>query len=62
MGLLAPIYHLWDTLCYIHDHGWAEYRKARERYDNHMRLQNYGDAKFNKRNYIKMLNQQRKAK
>ena len=62
MTILAPLYRLWDTVCYIREHGWAEYREARKRYDNHARLQGYGDAKFNKKNYIKNLNVLKKVK
>ena len=62
MSILSPVYHLWDTICYIREHGWDEYCKARERYDNHMRLQAYGDAKFDKKKYIKNINALKKRK
>jgi hypothetical protein len=28
-----------DTILYIRENGWEEYRKARRRYDEHMRLE-----------------------
>jgi hypothetical protein len=62
MGLLAQFYHLWDTICYIHKNGWAEYCEARKRYDNHIRLQGYSEGKFNKKNYIKNINALKKRK
>ena len=62
MGLLSPFYHIWDTVCFIREHGWEEYKEARKRYDNHMRLTSYGDARFNKKNYIKQLNQAKRGK
>ena len=40
-GIIATIRYIWK-------HGWAEYRAARARYENHMRLQGYGDARYSK--------------
>jgi hypothetical protein len=59
MGVYKRLY---DTILYIRQNGWVEYRKARKRYDEHMRLQSYGDAKYNKRNEIKQINARKKVK
>jgi len=56
--LLYPI----TTLKYIYDHGWAEYKAARKRYDEHMRLTGYGEAKYNHRQAIKDVDLLKKAR
>lgn len=59
MGIFQRIV---DTIQYIRLHGWAEFREARKRYDTHARLQEYGEARFNKKNYIKQIQLAKKRK
>lgn len=50
------------TLRFIWKNGWAEYKAARMRYDEHMRFTGYGDGKYNHRQAIKQANLQRKMR
>ena len=43
---------LYDTLQYIRLHGWAEYRKARERYDRHQEALKNKEARYTKKGEI----------
>ncbi len=56
--LLYPI----TTLQFIYEHGWAEYKAARKRYDEHMRLTGYGAAKYNHKQAVKDANLLKKAR
>jgi membrane-bound lytic murein transglycosylase B len=49
---------LWvETIQYIRLHGWAEYRKARERYDKHQNAIQNIESRYSKVREIKRANQ-----
>ena len=60
--MIAWIRHLINTVNYIRENGWEEYRAARARYDNHARLQSYSEGRFNKKDYIKNMKLLKKRK
>lgn len=46
--LIGTIRNLAETIVYIYRNGWEEYRKARERYDRHMELQERSKSKYSR--------------
>jgi uncharacterized protein YeaO (DUF488 family) len=62
MNFWEKLVYPFTTLIFIYKHGWAEYREQRRRYDEHMRLTGYGEAKYNHREAIKQANLLRKAR
>ena len=62
MGFFAYCYHVWDTISYIREHGWDEWRKARRRYDQHQEAVKNLQSKFSKVAAIKQANRLKKLK
>ncbi|MFA5378837.1 MAG: hypothetical protein WC455_24000 [Dehalococcoidia bacterium] len=54
--------HWWDTIEYIQEHGWKEYRKARERYDKHQETIKNIQSRYTKKGEIKMANRMSKTR
>ena len=59
MGFLS---HLLDTIAYIREHGWHEWRLARERYDKHIRAEEARQFKYSRKGEVEMQKQIKKAK
>jgi hypothetical protein len=62
MNFIEKLIFPFTTLQFIWEHGWAEYKEQRRRYDEHMRLTGYGDGKYNHKEAIKQANLMRKAR
>jgi len=62
MKFIEKVIFPFTTLIFIYKYGWDEYKAARKRYDEHMRLTGYGEAKYNHREVIKQANLMRKAR
>lgn len=54
--------NLLDTIAYIHEHGWKEYRAARKRYDEHHKALDNIDSRYNHKLAIKQMNAAKKLK
>lgn len=66
MGIIKSVLDwfqlVYDTIQYIRLNGWAEYRKARERYDKHQEALKNRSYKYSKVGEIKMRNEIAKKK
>jgi hypothetical protein len=59
MGFVS---HIIETIQYIREHGWAEYRKARQRYDRHIKSQDDRVTKRDRLDFRKQVKKMQKGK